>query len=93
QTVYYQKLEPDQSNKKDKDGNIKKSWTYVNVGFYFQRVEYTQATSVVSNIETSGDKGRRARAFADTIKKNIPEAIDEGIAAVLGGFDIESSIT
>ena len=69
QTVYYQKLEPDRSNKKDKDGNIKKSWTYVNVGFYFQRVEYTQATSVVSNIETSGDKGRRARAFADAIKK------------------------
>lgn len=95
QTVYYQKLEPDRSNKKDKDkdGNIKKSWTYVNVGFYFQRVEYTQATSVVSNIETSGDKGRRARAFADAIKKNIPEATDEGIAAVLGGFDIESSIT
>ena len=93
QTVYYQKLEPDQSNKKDKDGNIKKSWTYVNVGFYFQRVEYTQATSVVSNIETSGEKGRRARAFADAIKKNIPEATDEGIAAILGGFDIESSIT
>ncbi|WP_455167320.1 phage tail tip lysozyme [Streptococcus sp.] len=92
QTVYYQKLEPDRSNKKDKDGNIKKSWTYVNVGFYFQRVEYTQATSVISNIETSGDKGRRARAFADAIK-NIPEATDEGIAAVLGGFDIESSIT
>ena len=42
QTVYYQKLEPDRSNKKDKDGNIKKSWTYVNVGFYFQRVEYTK---------------------------------------------------
>lgn len=93
QTVYYQKLEPDRSNKKDKDGNIEKSWTYVNVGFYFQRVEYTQATSVVSNIETSGDKGRRARAFADAIRKNIPEATDEGIAAVLGGFDIESSIT
>jgi len=55
QTVYYQKLEPDRSNKKDKDGNVEKSWTYVNVGFYFQRVEYTQATSVVSNIETSGD--------------------------------------
>ena len=93
QTVYYQKLEPDRSNKKDKDGNIKKSWTYVNVGFYFQRVEYTQATSVVSSIETSGEKGKRARAFADAIKKNIPEATDEGIAAVLGGFDIESSIT
>ncbi|TVV79112.1 M23 family metallopeptidase, partial [Streptococcus pneumoniae] len=93
QTVYYQKLEPDRLNKKDKDGNVEKSWTYVNVGFYFQRVEYTQATSVVSNIETSGEKGRRARAFADAIKKNIPEATDEGIAAVLGGFDIESSIT
>ena len=93
QTVYYQKLEPNRSNKKDKDGNVEKSWTYVNVGFYFQRVEYTQATSVVSNIETSGDKGKRARAFADAIKKNIPEATDEGIAAVLGGFDIESSIT
>lgn len=93
QTVYYQKLEPDRANKKDKDGNVKKSWTYVNVGFYFQRVEYTQATSVVSNIETSGEKGKRARAFADAIKKNIPEATNEGIAAVLGGFDIESSIT
>lgn len=93
QTVYYQKLEPDRANKKDKDGSVKKNWTYVNVGFYFQRVEYTQATSVVSNIETSGEKGKRARAFADAIKKNIPEATDEGIAAVLGGFDIESSIT
>ena len=93
QTVYYQKLEPDRSNKKDKNGNVEKSWTYVNVGFYFQRVEYTQATSVVSSIETSGEKGKRARAFADAIKKNIPEATNEGIAAVLGGFDIESSIT
>lgn len=93
QTVYYQKLEPDRSNKKDKDGNVEKSWTYVNVGFYFQRVEYTQATSVVSSIETSGEKGKRARAFAEAIKKNIPEATDEGIAAVLGGYDIESSIT
>lgn len=93
QTVYYQKLEPDRSNKKDKDGNVEKSWTYVNVGFYFQRVEYTQATSVVSSIETSGEKGKRARAFADAIKKNIPGATDEGIAAVMGGFDIESSIT
>ena len=82
QTVYYQKLEPDRSNKKDKDGNVEKSWTYVNVGFYFQRVEYTQATSVVSSIETSGEKGKRARAFADAIKKNIPEATDEGIAAL-----------
>lgn len=93
QTVYYQKLEPDRSNKKDKDGKVEKSWTYVNVGFYFQRVEYTQATSVVSDIETSGEKGKRARAFADAIKKNIPEATNEGIATVLGGFDIESSIT
>ena len=93
QTVYYQKLEPDRANQKDKDGKVKKSWTYVNVGFYFQHVEYTQATSVVSDIETSGDKGKRARAFADLIKKNIPEATDEGIAAVMGGFDIESSIT
>ena len=93
QTVYYQKLEPDRSNKKDKDSNVEKSWTYVNVGFYFQRVEYTQATSVVSSIETSGEKGKRARAFAEAIKKNIPEATDEGIAAVLGGYDIESSIT
>ena len=82
QTVYYQKLEPDRSNKKDKDGNVEKNWTYVNVGFYFQRVEYTQATSVVSSIETSGEKGKRARAFADAIKKNIPEATDEGIAAL-----------
>ncbi|KGM37000.1 phage tail tip lysozyme [Streptococcus sinensis] len=93
QTVYYQKLEPDRANQKDKDGKVKKSWTYVNVGFYFQQVEYTQATSVVSDIEASGDKGKRARAFADLIKKNIPGATDEGIAAVMGGFDIESSIT
>ena len=58
QTVYYQKLEPDRANQKDKDGKVKKSWTYVNVGFYFQHVEYTQATSVVSDIKTSGDKGK-----------------------------------
>ncbi|MFM0788401.1 phage tail tip lysozyme [Streptococcus suis] len=71
----------------------KKDWVQVNPGFYFLAVEYTQTTSVVSDIELSGDKQARARALVNEVKKREPKATDEGLAAILGAWDIESSVT
>lgn len=75
----------------DTEGN--KEWTFVNPGFYFQHVTYTQATSVVRTVNMDGDKIKRIQRFAELIKQFIPEATDEGIASVLGGFDVESGVT
>lgn len=92
-TITYQKLLVPDQGEKDAKGNIKPQWTAVNPGFYFQKVEYTQATSVISSIEVSGDKAKRARNFYNLVKKHIPEATLEGVSGALGGFDIESGIT
>lgn len=92
-TITYQKLLVPDQGEKDAKGNIKPQWTAVNPGFYFQKVEYTQATSVISSIEVSGDKAKRARNFYNLVKKQIPEATLEGVSGALGGFDIESGIT
>ncbi|MGT2906527.1 phage tail tip lysozyme [Streptococcus dentiloxodontae] len=87
QEVYYKKLE----EKATKDKEAK--WTYVNVGFYFQLVTYNQTTSVMSDLDISGDLATRAKAVSDYIKQKVPEATDNGIAAMLGNFATESNIT
>ncbi|HEM3697670.1 TPA: CHAP domain-containing protein [Streptococcus suis] len=71
----------------------KKEWVAVNPGFYFLAVEYTQATSVVSDIELSGEKQSRARALINEIKKREPKVTENGLASILGAWDIESSVT
>ena len=86
QEVYYQKQEEKATKKQ------KAKWTYVNVGFYFRLVNYTQTTSVMTNLDISGDLAQRSRAVRDHIKNKIPNATDNGIAAVLGNFATESNI-
>ncbi|QKG74517.1 CHAP domain-containing protein [Streptococcus canis] len=86
QTISYQK----QEEKATKDTKAK--WTYVNAGFYFPRVTYNQTTSVMSDLEITGDLANRAKAVYDHIKKKIPKATDNGIAAMLGNFATESYI-
>lgn len=87
QTIYYYKREED-----GKDGK-KAKWTYVNPGFYFRLVDYTQTTSVLTDIEISGDLATRARFIYRYIKDKVPNATDNGIAAMLGNFATESNIT
>ncbi|MBY5035324.1 CHAP domain-containing protein [Streptococcus gallolyticus] len=83
-TVYYQKLEGDE--KQDK-------WTYVNVGFCFQFVEYTQTTSVISNLDFSGDMASKVKTAYDLVKKYEPNATINGMASMFRNFWTESSIT
>lgn len=46
----------------------------------------------MTNLDISGDLAQRSRAVRDHIKKKIPNATDNGIAAVLGNFATESNI-
>ncbi|MGT2755760.1 phage tail tip lysozyme [Streptococcus ovuberis] len=74
--------------KKDDDDK----WVPVNIGFYFERVTYNQTTSVLTDLKIDGDLAQRSRAIRDRIKKKIPKATDNGIAAMLGNFATESGI-
>lgn len=75
----------------EKYGEDKKEWYSVNPAFYFPNVTYTQTTVLGSSDFSPGaDVEGRARAFADyALKKGYKL---EGIAAMLGSFDIESLI-
>lgn len=86
QEIFFKKLEEKGSKTK------KAKWTYVNPGFYFQKVEYTQTTSVMTDLDISGDLAQRAKAIYNYIKKVEPQATDNGIAAMLGNFATESNI-
>ncbi|WP_375708949.1 phage tail tip lysozyme [Streptococcus dysgalactiae] len=85
--VSYQKLE-DKATKKEKA-----KWTYVNPGFYFPSVTYSQTTSVMTDLNLSGDMAQKAKRAYDYLKKKVPNATDNGIASMLGNFATESSIT
>lgn len=65
-------------------------WVFVNPGFYFPFVKYSQTTVVT---KTSSEMSGRAKQFYDLVKKYYPNATDNGIAAVVGNFAVESSIT
>lgn len=93
QVISYQKLLAPPGGAKDAKGNIKPEWVYVNPGFYFQHVTYTQATSVIRSVAMDSDKLKRIQRFAELIKQHIPDATDEGIASVSGAFDAESGVT
>ena len=86
QEIQYQKLEEKATKEK------KAKWTAVNPGFYFANVTYNQTTSVLTDLNLSGDLAQRSRAVRDHIKKQIPNATDNGIAAMLGNFVTESGI-
>lgn len=86
QTIYYRKL------KDDKKGTKDDVWEYVNPGFYFAKVEYTQQTYLISSAGVEGDVAGRIKQAADLIRKYNPKATNKGIAAMLGNFWTESSI-
>lgn len=83
QEVYYKKLK----NKK------KKEWVWVNVGFYLPNVEYNQTTSVISKMDIDGDVGKKISNIYNYLKKKDPKITQNGVAAMLGNFWTESSIT
>ncbi|WP_314990259.1 phage tail tip lysozyme [uncultured Gemella sp.] len=83
QAVKYEKL---------KDNNGKQEWTSVNIGFYLPSIQYMQKTEVIRDLGLNGDKLERIREFVDLVKKYEPNATNEGLAAILGVFDIESGV-
>ncbi|SDB22229.1 CHAP domain-containing protein [Streptococcus henryi] len=74
-----------QKTKKDK----KEVWVLVNPGFYFPFVEYSEKTLVT---QTASEMSGRAKQFYDLVKKYLPNATDNGIAAIVGCFGVESSV-
>ncbi|HEO7992987.1 TPA: CHAP domain-containing protein [Streptococcus agalactiae] len=67
----------------------KEVWVLTNPGFYFPFVKYVETTTVTQEpYEMSG----RAKQLYDLIKKILPHATDNGIAAIAGCFGVESSI-
>lgn len=87
QEVYYRKLK-----EKTENGTIE-VWKYVNVGFYFLHVEYSQTTSVMSDIDLSADLAERVNFIYHYIKKRYPKATDNAIASILANWYVESNIT
>jgi surface antigen len=69
----------------------KEEWASVNPAFYFPSVSYTQVTVIgMDDFDPDSDVAERATYVYQTLKKQ--GYTDEGIAAVLGNFDVESSI-
>ena len=75
----------------DKKGKKIDKWQIVNPGFYFPFVAYSQHTQVTAT-ETAGEMSGRAKQLYDLVKKSLPEATDNGIAAMAGCFGVESQI-
>ncbi|MDU2075466.1 MAG: CHAP domain-containing protein, partial [Streptococcus salivarius] len=75
----------------DKKGKKIDKWQIVNPGFYFPFVAYSQHTQVTTT-ETAGEMSGRAKQLYDLVKKSLPEATDNGIAAMAGCFGVESQI-
>jgi len=68
-----------------------KNWEAVNPGFYFKQVTYTQTTSLASDsFDPSGDMAKNATALYNKLKPLGYKT--EGISAILGCFQVESSI-
>lgn len=82
QEVYYRKLK----SKK------KKEWSYVNVGFYLPKVEYSQTTSVLTDMNIEGDIAKKITSIYNYLKKQDSSVTLNGVAAMLGNFWTESSI-
>lgn len=78
--------------KKKSDGLID-TWAFVNAGFYFEKVTYSQTTSIIQDIDFSGDIAGRIQQAYEYIKKHYPKATLNGVAAMLGNFWTESNIT
>lgn len=70
-------------------GDTLDTWVLVNPGFYFPFVTYAQQTTVM---QEASEMSGRAKQLYDLIKKILPNATDNGIAAITGCFGVESSI-
>lgn len=72
--------------------DLEKQWFNANVGFYFPKVQFTQVTTIADdNFDPSKNREERAKKiYQYLVKKGYKRA---GIAAFLGNWDIESSIT
>ena len=81
----------DYINKK-MDRKKEKEWQPVNIGFYLPFVEYLQRTQVKKDFKLDGDKVKRANKLISVIRQYVPDATNEGLAAILGNFDVESGI-
>lgn len=75
------------------DKDKKDEWIWVNPGFYFEKVKYNQTTSVLSNIEFSGDVAQRVQQTYKLLKQYKPNITKNGAAAIMGNFLTESNIT
>lgn len=82
QEVYYRKLKNKQKNE----------WVWVNVGFYMPKVEYSQTTSVMTDMSIEGDIAKKITSIYNYLKKIDPSVTQNGVAAALGSFWTESSI-
>ncbi|HGC6918557.1 TPA: phage tail tip lysozyme, partial [Streptococcus agalactiae] len=69
--------------------NKKEVWVLTNPGFYFPFVKYAETTIVT---QTPSEMSGRAKQFYDLVKKYLPQATDNGIAAIVGCFGVESGI-
>ncbi|MEY8463114.1 phage tail tip lysozyme [Streptococcus merionis] len=67
----------------------KSIWVLTNPGFYFPFVKYVETTTV---IQEASEMSGRAKQLYDLIKKYLPNATDNGIAAIAGCFGVESGI-
>lgn len=78
--LHYEKYEDEQGG-----------WFSVNPGFYFPRVTYSQKTELgLSNFEPDADIAARAKFSYDYLTQRGYTLA--GISAMLGNFDVESSI-
>lgn len=86
------KKEAEEAEEKRKEEESALEWTSVNVGFYVANVQYTQETYVIQDFKLDKDKSSRIRRFVKLVKEYEPNATNEGIAAMLGNFEVESGV-
>lgn len=82
QEVYYRKLKSKKQN----------TWEWVNVGFYLPKVEYSQTTSVMTDMNIEGDIAKKINSIYNYLKKSDGSVTKNGVSAMLGNFWTESSI-
>ena len=85
QEIFYQKVESIDNETK------KKKWTYLNIGFYFEKVTYQQETFVLSS-SVDGDKAQTVQFIHEYLKKNVSGMKLNGLSSILGNWDVESGI-
>lgn len=74
----------------------KEDWFYVNPGFYFKAVRYLEET-YVKTLHVDADKVQKVQLIKNYLTKELQKEGKtlsiKGLAAMLGNFDVESSLT